>query len=89
MHTNLVCIESEASGVKSASNPTKPLRWRGRAQRGSSGLFAGILFIDCGPLYMHTNLLFIESVTSATKYVKNTKRYPGESIYLAICSMCV
>ena len=80
MYTNLVCIESETSGVKSAS--TKPLRRHGRAQGGSSGLVAGILFVDCGPLYMHSNLACIESATSGTKRVKNTKRYPGESIYL-------
>ena len=89
MYTNLVCIESETSGVKSASNPTKPLRRHGRAQGGSSGLVAGILFVDCGPLYMHSNLACIESATSGTKRVKNTKRYPGESIYLAIYNRCV
>ena len=74
MYTNLVCIESETSGVKSASNPTKPLRRRGRAQEGSSDLVAGKVFtvcIDCTPLYMYTNLVCIESETSGVKSASN------------------
>ena len=46
MHTNLVCIESETSDFESASSPTKTLRRRGRAQKGSSDLVTGRLFID-------------------------------------------
>ena len=74
MHTNLVCIESETSDVESASNPTKPLRRRGRAQEGSSDLVAGKVFtvcIDCTPLYMYTNLVCIESETSGVKSASN------------------
>ena len=45
MYTNLACIESETSNVESASNPTKPLRRCGRAQKGSSDMVAGRLLI--------------------------------------------
>ena len=81
MYSNLVCIESETSGVNSL---TKPLRRRGRAQEGLSVLVAGKVCIDCAPLYMymHTNLVCLESATSGTRRVKR-KRYPGES-YLAV-----
>ena len=41
VHTIPVCIETMTSGVESASNPTKPRQRRGRAQKGSSDLFAG------------------------------------------------
>ena len=84
VHYNLVCIESETSGVQSASNLTKPLRRRGRAPAGSSVLVAGKVCIDRGPLYMymHTNLVCLESATSGTMRVKR-KRYPGVS-YLAL-----
>ena len=46
MYTNFVCIESETSDVESASNPTKPLQKRGKAQEGSSELVGGKVFID-------------------------------------------
>ena len=46
MYANLVCIESETSGVQSASKPTKPLQRRGRAQKESSELVGGKVFID-------------------------------------------
>ena len=67
MYTNLVCVELETSGAKSATNPTKPLQRCGRAQVKSSCLVAGRLFIDHAALYMHSNLVCIESVTSGTK----------------------
>lgn len=49
IHTNLG-IESETSGIKRASKPTKPQRRHGRGQEGSSDLVAGIcllIFVLC------------------------------------------
>lgn len=55
-----MCVESETSGVKSASNPTKLLPRCGRAQGRSSCLVAGRLFIDHAALNMHSNLVCID-----------------------------
>ena len=75
-----MCVVSETSDAVSASNP---LRRCGRAQGRSSRKVAGRLIVYyCTPLYMHSNLVCIESVTSGTKCVKKMKRYPSESTYL-------
>ena len=80
MHTNLACTESETSDVESASNPTKPLRRRGRAQKGSSDVVAGTMCIDCTLLYMYTNLACIESETSDVESASKSASNPTKPL---------
>ena len=81
MHTNLVCIESETSDVEGASNPTKPLRRRGRAQEGSSDLVAGrlliVLLCTCTlTLCVHVYTVHVHTVDTKTSSIDGLESLP-------------
>ena len=72
-----MCIESETSDVNSASNLTKLLRRRGRAQEGLSVLVKGKVCVDCTPHYIYANLVCIESETSGVNNLTKPLRRRG------------
>ena len=76
MYTNIVCVMSETSDAKSASNPTKLLQ---RCGRGSSDLVAGKIFTVCIECTLYTNLVCVVSDTSDVESASNPLRRCGRA----------